>query len=1216
MTTVKPIFMRTYGKKRRKLTSWISPKEHRQAFDSSDSTDDSLDEHIKYTKIRKRKPVSVAAAVTKRGNKKCLIITESEDNLSFSVECQKNQAKKGKKKRQTRRKGKENIPDEDVVSVPLASCPQPAPRDRTTRKKAAVTSKRKMTRCPTSSESGKDLSSPAKRHKSSLQINNTSYLPHLPLGCFVTCRQCRPVTTKPKVSNAKGNAFNFLDGFTSGEESQNCLPHKKKTVPRANVDLSVENSSSDLDSNPVRNMLLNDSADLSIGSQPRKPIFSSTPSVRLSSKRPHIVQFPNTNQSLNPTSLSVSRIDAHSCQDDQNSPNQPSSSSPVVLHSDKKQQLNEQTRPPVHEVHSMDLFIHPRTMDITSLKNDATSGSLHLLTADCENGSCFGSRVEDLLSLTEFLKEKCLSQRCNVRVKRLDSLTLNQLSRKNAYSSCLADINSAHRRPTAEQQLIFMGNVLSPELLYKSCLAATRDETDRRSTTRNELESVASDIPVSLALLQSLLAENPFMEASTSAHTESTKHTRSISESETSNIPISLALSQSQSPLAESEFMEASTSAHNESTQHSSSSLEFFSCEQFTGSFPGQMSASKQVAYDSFQGKKTKVALKRLELEEIKRAISPKLSVGRSISIAVGTQSRAESLSMALIQKCRTDKLIVRIQRLTSTQLKELQRKGRECKSSTNGPDVTSEDLTSSKRQNNHDQNTSCKGVEEGLSNSDKIVDSGKEASNKHSRVDQQASGPDGKKKKTRKNPFMSRPGTTRKACVSGLSVSRWKNDSSLQAPCALKRKSPRRAADCTIDDLIPAQPDGLEGIKGHAMNFSTPVRARPLNLSLLLADFTPNWNRLKSSLSIHRKVLITPESSKNLVPTDLSQLLYDSGLSDAEKVYTECGQWAPLPWKECFSALQMRQCVKIGEGTFGEVFSTSNLSGETVALKVIPLEGSEKVNGEDQKTFGEILHEIIISKELSSLKEKQYNQTSCFIGLNNLHCVQGCYPPELLKAWDTFKKKKCSENDRPDLFENDQLFLILEFEFGGVDLENNNGKLSSVLVAKSILHQVTAALAVAEQQLHFEHRDLHWGNVLVKTTKQKTASFLLNGEAHSLETKGVCVRIIDYTLSRLEIDGLTVSCDIANDEALFLGQGDYQFDIYRLMQKENGNKWSDYHPHSNVLWLHYLCSKLLSMKYRGKGSKDARKELSQFHDDILRYASATEALQTCPMFY
>ena len=48
--------------------------------------------------------------------------------------------------------------------------------------------------------------------------------------------------------------------------------------------------------------------------------------------------------------------------------------------------------------------------------------------------------------------------------------------------------------------------------------------------------------------------------------------------------------------------------------------------------------------------------------------------------------------------------------------------------------------------------------------------------------------------------------------------------------------------------------------------------------------------------------------------------------------------------------------------------------------------------------------------------------------------------------------------------------------------------------------------------------RDLHWGNVLVKSTKQQKSSFLLNGTTHSMETRGVLVRIIDYSLSRLEI--------------------------------------------------------------------------------------------------
>lgn len=63
-----------------------------------------------------------------------------------------------------------------------------------------------------------------------------------------------------------------------------------------------------------------------------------------------------------------------------------------------------------------------------------------------------------------------------------------------------------------------------------------------------------------------------------------------------------------------------------------------------------------------------------------------------------------------------------------------------------------------------------------------------------------------------------------------------------------------------------------------------------------------------------------------------------DADLSDAEKVYAECGQQCPLPWEECILPQRMKQCVKIGEGTFGEVFTVINASGETVALKVCML--------------------------------------------------------------------------------------------------------------------------------------------------------------------------------------------------------------------------------------------------------------------------------------
>ena len=66
------------------------------------------------------------------------------------------------------------------------------------------------------------------------------------------------------------------------------------------------------------------------------------------------------------------------------------------------------------------------------------------------------------------------------------------------------------------------------------------------------------------------------------------------------------------------------------------------------------------------------------------------------------------------------------------------------------------------------------------------------------------------------------------------------------------------------------------------------------------------------------------------------------------------------------------------------------------------------------------------------------------------------------------------------------------------------------------MMWQVAHALAVAENALEFEHRDLHWGNVLVKATESKEVSFMVNGVLLNVPTRGVKVTIIDYTLSRL----------------------------------------------------------------------------------------------------
>uniref|UniRef100_A0A452TP70 Serine/threonine-protein kinase haspin n=1 Tax=Ursus maritimus TaxID=29073 RepID=A0A452TP70_URSMA len=414
----------------------------------------------------------------------------------------------------------------------------------------------------------------------------------------------------------------------------------------------------------------------------------------------------------------------------------------------------------------------------------------------------------------------------------------------------------------------------------------------------------------------------------------------------------------------------------------------------------------------------------------------------------------------------------------------------------------------------------------------------------------------------------------------------------------------------------------------------------------------TCSWTKARASFSFHKKKMVTAVSevcSSHTIASSLSESLIseysnppvmnrtnsalspwhcssmylltplktlhvtDKKASDAEKVYGECNQEGPIPFSYCLSTEKLECCQKIGEGVFGEVFQT--VANHTpVALKIIAIEGPDLVNGAHQKTFEEILPEIIISKELSLLSDEVCNRTEGFIGLNSVHCVQGSYPPLLLRAWDHYNSTKGSANDRPDFFEEDQLFIVLEFEFGGVDLERMRTKLSSMATAKSILHQITASLAVAEASLHFEHRDLHWGNVLLKKTSLKELQYTLNGKTSTIPTRGIQVNIIDYTLSRLERDGIVVFCDISMDEDLFTGEGDYQFEIYRLMRKENNNCWGEYHPYNNVLWLHYLTDKILKqMTFKSRCNtpalKQMKRKIQDFYKTMLSFSSATDLL-------
>ena len=121
------------------------------------------------------------------------------------------------------------------------------------------------------------------------------------------------------------------------------------------------------------------------------------------------------------------------------------------------------------------------------------------------------------------------------------------------------------------------------------------------------------------------------------------------------------------------------------------------------------------------------------------------------------------------------------------------------------------------------------------------------------------------------------------------------------------------------------------------------------------------------------------------------------------------------------------------------------------------------------------------------------------------------------------------------------------------------------------------------------QHRDLHWGNVLVSFSEPSTpdnesaepertaATFVAS--LRSAEKSGVRATVIDVSLSRLLEPAadppLVLAYDFA-DESIFMGEGDAQFDVYRAMRTLTQGRWEAWHPRTNVLVSLSACPTLL----------------------------------------
>lgn len=341
-------------------------------------------------------------------------------------------------------------------------------------------------------------------------------------------------------------------------------------------------------------------------------------------------------------------------------------------------------------------------------------------------------------------------------------------------------------------------------------------------------------------------------------------------------------------------------------------------------------------------------------------------------------------------------------------------------------------------------------------------------------------------------------------------------------------------------------------------------VSASPIASSAIKVSSSSDLSELSSLDSLQQltenfQQLGTKEDVSGYSQGD-SVLASEAELLDMHTLLRLCEQREPEDFASYIaSLLESGVMTKLGEASFSEVYlgASSDDSGPTV-YKVVPFG-----EGIDEVPINDVIQEVRISQAMSTSKG--------FVKLKSKKIVEGLYPESLLVQWDIWNREHTSESQRPDWYKADQRYCVIGLEHGGTDLEHH--ELKTWNEAHAIFLEVTRSLALAEQEHQFEHRDLHWGNILVKNIEETQE-----------------VTIIDYTLSRAKVqDSLS---DIAyygfSDRAIFEAEGDdYQFEIYRLMrdsltdgsEEEESEDWTRFHPTTNVLWLHYLVDKLLYAK-------------------------------------
>ncbi|KAJ5293160.1 uncharacterized protein N7443_009113 [Penicillium atrosanguineum] len=407
---------------------------------------------------------------------------------------------------------------------------------------------------------------------------------------------------------------------------------------------------------------------------------------------------------------------------------------------------------------------------------------------------------------------------------------------------------------------------------------------------------------------------------------------------------------------------------------------------------------------------------------------------------------------------------------------------------------------------------------------------------------------------------------------------------------------------------------------------YETMVEVR---ISTRTQQATPSQPQEKSSIASterrapRQKIPIGRRSSgvvhDNKANTYVRPILNEALSSLASQTIQKFSTWASR-------SVTMFHVAKLAEGSYGEVYklhlreensrpavSKSRLAklqayGDGV-FKVVPLRAQTGPGSKKFTTIDEIVSEVKMLKYLDPIPG--------FARFREIHVVQGRFPETFQSAWDHYKKTKddCM-NPNPSskkAYPDTQLWAIVEMDDAGCELEKF--KWASTFQIYDIFWGVAMALARAEEYALFEHRDLHLGNVCIRSTRpdgsmepptelevarlQSSSGFGFS----SLETT-----IIDYSLSRADLrladlpddpEGLVeIASSDLDRKQIFDAIGHDEDEIllrntYRYMRATvyTGNPaeaekipdikgiWAEYAPRTNLVWLLFILKNLLKNK-------------------------------------